>query len=62
MEIKFNTTPDVVGLGRVIIDGKFYGLPVEAVELFQGLYILDSLQEAKLANDYKSPGDPFSID
>jgi hypothetical protein len=62
MKIEFNTTPDVVGLGRIIVDGKFYGLPIAAVELFQGLYIIDQLQTAKINNDYTKPGDPFSID
>lgn len=28
---EFDTTPDAMGLGRVIVDGKFYGLPVEVV-------------------------------
>ena len=44
MKIDFNTTPDVTGLGRIIIDGKFYGLPVEAVELFCALYAFDQIQ------------------
>lgn len=31
MEIVFDTTPDETGKGRVIVDGRFYGLPVAAV-------------------------------
>lgn len=31
MKIEFDKTPDPTGLGRVIVDGKYYGLPAEAV-------------------------------
>lgn len=31
MEIVFDTKPDETGKGRVIVDGRFYGLPVAAV-------------------------------
>lgn len=30
--MEFVTTPDETGKGRVIVDGRYYGLPVEAVE------------------------------
>ena len=49
MKIEFNTTPDVVGLGRIIVDGKFYGLPVDAVKLFQSLYTIDQIHTNNLA-------------
>lgn len=34
IDIKFITKPDETGLGRIIVDGRFYGLPVAAVERF----------------------------
>ena len=30
-DIKFITEPDETGLGRIVVDGKFYGLPSGAV-------------------------------
>ena len=38
MEIEFDITPDVVGMGRVICDGAYFGLPIEAVKIFDRLY------------------------
>ena len=32
--VKLDTTPDATGLGRVIVDGKYYGLPVAVVRKF----------------------------
>lgn len=29
--IVFDTKPDATGMGRLIVDGRFYGLPVAAV-------------------------------
>lgn len=31
MKLEFDRTPDPTGLGRIIVDGKYYGLPAEAV-------------------------------
>lgn len=31
MKIEFVTEPDETGKGRIVVDGKFYGLPVDAV-------------------------------
>lgn len=31
MKIEFDKTHYPTGLGRIIVDGKYYGLPVEAV-------------------------------
>ena len=30
--IEIITKPDVTGLGRVVVDGKFYGVPIVALE------------------------------
>ena len=35
--MKLDTTPDATGLGRVIVDGKYYGLPVAVVRKFATL-------------------------
>ena len=35
--VKLDTTPDATGLGRVIVDGKYYGLPVAVVRKFATL-------------------------
>lgn len=32
--VEFDATPDATGLGRVIVDGKYYGLPVDVVRKF----------------------------
>jgi hypothetical protein len=37
MDIKFVTKPDELGLGRVIVNGRYYGLPVAVVLEFQRL-------------------------
>lgn len=37
MDIKFVTEPDETGKGRVIVDGRYYGLPMAAVLEYEGL-------------------------
>ena len=36
-KIEFITEPDVTGMGRIVVDGKFYGLPVDVVVAFKQL-------------------------
>ena len=40
MEIKFITEPDVTGKGLIVVDGRYYGLPLEVVKLFENLYTI----------------------
>lgn len=49
MEIEFITTPDVIGQGRVVVDGLFYGLPVEAVKELEHSYSKKCVYEARLS-------------
>jgi hypothetical protein len=42
MDLVFDTRPDVIGLGRVIVNGHYYGLPVDAVEFFFQLTMMVS--------------------
>lgn len=35
MKIEFDTTPDETGKGRIVVDGRYFGLPVEAVAQFK---------------------------
>lgn len=37
-EMKFVTTSDETGQGRIIINGRYYGLPVEAIERIKTMY------------------------
>ena len=37
MQVKFITTPDETGKGRVIVDGRHYGLPLAVVLEYQWL-------------------------
>lgn len=38
--IEFDMKPDVVGMGRIIVDGRFYGLPAEAVMMLRRAYVM----------------------
>lgn len=43
-EMKFVTTSDETGQGRIIINGRYYGLPVSAVERIKTMYeVLDRM-------------------
>lgn len=37
-EMKFVTTSDETGQGRIIINGRYYGLPVEAIQRIKTMY------------------------
>lgn len=37
LDIKFVINPDELGLGRIIVNGRYYGLPLAAVLEFQRL-------------------------
>lgn len=39
--LEFDDTPDETGKGRVVVDGRYFGLPVDAVRLFEKLYTQD---------------------
>ena len=51
MEIKFNIKPDETGKGRVIIDGRFYALPLEATRLFCVLYGMSTITSPKMIDE-----------
>ena len=36
MELKFVTKPDAAGFGYIIVEGIYYGLPVDAVRVLEG--------------------------
>ena len=36
--VTFVTTPDETGKGRIIVDGRHFGLPLETVKLLERLY------------------------
>ena len=36
--MEFITTPDETGKGRIVVDGRYFGLPVDAVKLLERLY------------------------
>lgn len=38
VKMEFVTQPDETGKGRIIIDGRYFGLPIEAVKLLEQLY------------------------
>lgn len=38
MKIEFVTTSDETGKGRIIVDGRYFGLPIEAVKEIERLY------------------------
>jgi hypothetical protein len=40
MDLKYVSEPDVIGLGRVIVDGKYYGLPAPVVARIEALEAL----------------------
>lgn len=48
-EMKFVTTSDETGQGRIIIDGRYYGLPVAAIERIKTMY--DTLNQMTAAED-----------
>jgi hypothetical protein len=37
MSHQFVVEPDVLGLGRIVVDGKYFALPVETVRYFQSM-------------------------
>lgn len=55
MKIELITKPDATGLGRVIVDGKIYGLPVVAVEAWRELQ--DDFEHVHVA--YESIGKEY---
>lgn len=38
MKIEFDTKSDETGKGRIIVDGRYFGLPVEAVKVLEQAY------------------------
>lgn len=38
MKIEFDTKSDETGKGRIIVDGRYFGLPVEAVKVLDQAY------------------------
>lgn len=56
MDIDFCTNPDETGKGRVIVDGRFYGLPMGAVLEFQRLQAHEKARNeacAKIAEEFE---------
>lgn len=61
VNIEFVTEPDETGKGRVIVDGKYYGLPANAVrEIKQTRQALSELRDVVIDHnrggaDWKTP-------
>jgi hypothetical protein len=54
--LTFDSTPDCIGLGRIIVDGKYYGLPAEAVKMLHEIVMgaMTVLREGKPLTDEAS--------
>lgn len=47
MKIEFVLAPDVAGMGRLVVDGRYYALPAPAVVALHGLaHTLTSFEDA----------------
>lgn len=57
MEIEFDTKPDEIGKGRVIVNGRFYGLPIEAVE-----YLAKQQKALSTLAEYFTSGNLINIE
>ncbi len=56
MDLKFVTEPDAAGYGRVITEGRYFGLPMELIIYFQTLHTLDRLTAKAL--EAQQPNQP----
>lgn len=36
--MEFVTKPDETGKGRIVVDGRYFGMPLDAVKLLERLY------------------------
>ena len=52
MQIDFITEPDETGKGRVVVDGRYYGLPLDAVLDYKRLRYQEEDDEIELENQH----------